>query len=113
LKPRARRDWMKPLDGMEIALMNLSCGCDKAFKQHKRKFANYMVAVIQSVMTWAMDWYIPNHDIRNVKPIKRPDDMPRANRPWTRSMGDGHCSSTEAAASGRSDRRALNGNESV
>jgi hypothetical protein len=25
-----------------------------------------------------------NHDIRNVRPIKRPKDMPRANRPWTR-----------------------------
>jgi integrase len=93
-KPRTQRDyqkildWMKPLDGMDITLMTRGFVMrlrDKAFKQHKRKFANYTVAVIQSVMSWAVDReYVPNHDIRNVKPIKRPKDMPRANRPWTR-----------------------------
>jgi hypothetical protein len=62
---------------------------DKAFKQHKRKFANYTVAVIQSVMGWAVDReYIFNHDIRNVKPIKRPKDMPQACRPWTREESE-------------------------
>jgi integrase len=78
---------MKPLDGMDVALMTRGFVLklrDKAFKQHRRKFANYVVAVIQSVINWALDRYIPNHDIRNIKPIKRPKDMPRANRPWTR-----------------------------
>jgi hypothetical protein len=28
---------------------------DKAFKQHKRRFANYVVAVIHSVLSWALD----------------------------------------------------------
>jgi integrase len=92
--PRTQRDyqkildWMKPLDGMDVALMNRAFVMrlrDKAFKQHKRRFANYIVAVIQSVLTWGVDReYVANHDVRNIKPIKRPKDMPRANRPWTR-----------------------------
>jgi hypothetical protein len=28
---------------------------DNAFKQHKRRFANYVVAVIRSVLSWAFD----------------------------------------------------------
>jgi integrase len=81
-------DWMKPVAGMDVALMTRGFVVrlrDKAFKQHKRRFANYVVSVIQSVLTWAVDReYVSNHDVRHIKPIKRPKDMARANRPWTR-----------------------------
>lgn len=44
-----------------------------------------MVAIIQSVFSWALDRdIISEHNIRQIKPIKRPKDKPRANRPWTR-----------------------------
>jgi integrase len=94
LKPRTQEDyeeifnWLKPLDSMPVD--NWTRGFvlklrDKAFKQHKRRFANYMVAVVQSVLNWALDRELmAEHDVRNIKPIKRPKDMPRANRPWTR-----------------------------
>jgi integrase len=94
LKPRTREDyeeildWLKPLDAMPLDgwtrgfVLKLR---DKAFKQRKRRFANYIVAVIQSVLSWALDREIINeHGVRKIKPIKRPKDMPRANRPWTR-----------------------------
>jgi integrase len=94
LKPRTREDyeevfnWLKPLDAMPLDgwtrgfVLKLR---DKAFKQQKRRFANYVVSVIQSVFSWALDReHVAEHNIRKIKPIKRPKDMPRANRPWTR-----------------------------
>jgi integrase len=94
LKPRTCEDyeealnWLKPLDAMPLEgwtrgfVLKLR---DKAFKQHKRRFANYVVAVVQSVLNWALDReIIPEHGVREIKPIKRPKDMPRANRPWSR-----------------------------
>jgi integrase len=94
LKPRTQKDygkvldWTKPLDGMPLDgwtrgfVLKLR---DKAFEQRKRRFANYVVAVVQSVFSWALDReHVRDHDIRNIKIIKRPKDMPRANRPWTR-----------------------------
>jgi integrase len=94
LKPRTREDyeeiinWLKPLDGMPLDgwtrgfVLKLR---DKAFKQHKRRFANYVVSVVQSVFSWALDReHVSEHNIRQIKPIKRPKDMPRANRPWIR-----------------------------
>ncbi len=95
LKPRTREDyegvlnWLKPLDAMPLDgwtrgfVLKLR---DKAFKQHKRRFANYMVAVVQGVFTWALDReHVNEHNIRKIKPIKRPREMDRANRPWTRT----------------------------
>jgi integrase len=79
---------LKPLDGMPLDgwtrgfVLKLR---DKVFKQHKRRFANYVVSVIQSVFSWALDReHVSEHNIRHIKPIKRPKDMPRANRPWIR-----------------------------
>jgi integrase len=98
LKPRTQEDyqevlnWLKPLDGMPLDgwtrgfVLKLR---DKAFKQHKRRFANYVVSVVQSVLSWALDREIINeHGVRKIKPIKRPKDMPRANRPWSRDEWD-------------------------
>jgi len=47
------------------------------------------VAVVQSALNWALDReIIPEHGVREIKPIKRPKDMPRANRPWSRAEWD-------------------------
>lgn len=98
LKPRTQEDyqevlnWLKPLDTMPLDgwtrgfVLKLR---DKAFKQHKRRFANYVVAVVQSALSWALDReIISEHGVRKIKPIKRPKDMPRANRPWSRDEWD-------------------------
>lgn len=82
-------DWTKPLAGMEVTLFTRGFVMrlrDRAFVSHKRRFANYLVSVIQSVLTWAVDReYIDNHEVRHIKPIPRPRGMTRANRPWTRA----------------------------
>jgi integrase len=61
---------------------------DKAFEQRKRRFASHTVAVVQGVFTWGLDREHTEHNIRKIKPIKRPRDMDRANRPWTRAEWD-------------------------
>jgi integrase len=94
LSPRTQSDytkvinWLKPLDGMPLE--NFTRGFvirlrDKAFKQRKRKFANYVATVIMAMFNWALEReHVKEHDIAKIKPIKRPKGMPRANRPWTR-----------------------------
>jgi hypothetical protein len=81
-------DWMKPLAGMEVSLVTRGFVIrlrDRAYKEHKRRFANYVVSVVQSVLTWAVDReYVDNHDVHQIKPIPRPRGLARANRPWTR-----------------------------
>jgi integrase len=58
---------------------------DKAKTNRRRRFANYVIAVIQAVFIWALERdLVDEHPIQKVKTIKRPKDMDRANRPWTR-----------------------------
>jgi hypothetical protein len=58
---------------------------DKALKKKGRRFANYVISVVQAVFTWALEReLVDEHPIQKVKAIPRPKSMPRANRPWTR-----------------------------
>jgi integrase len=62
---------------------------DKAFKQHGRRFANYVISVVQAVFSWGLERdYVTEHPVQHVKAIERPKDMKRANRPWARSEWD-------------------------
>jgi integrase len=62
---------------------------DKALAQHKRRFANYVVAVVQAVFSWGLDRdYITENPVKRIKSIKRPKNMARANRPWTKAEWD-------------------------
>jgi hypothetical protein len=45
----------------------------RAFEQRKRRFANYIVPVVQGVFTWGLDReHVTEHNISKIKPIKRP-----------------------------------------
>lgn len=59
---------------------------DKAFKKHKRRFANYVVQVVRLVLEWAIPraYGLTVNPAAGVPLIKRPKTMGRANRPWTR-----------------------------
>jgi hypothetical protein len=49
-----------------------------------RRFANYVVSVIQAVFTWTLErQLVKEHTGQQVKVIPRPKSMPHANRPWT------------------------------
>jgi integrase len=85
-------DWLSVLDGMPLS--NWSRGFaiklrDKAFKQRGRRFANYVISVVQAVFSWGLEReYVIEHPVQNVKAIERPKGMERANRPWARSEWD-------------------------
>ena len=85
-------DWLSPLDGMPLSDWSRGFAIklrDKAFKQHGRRFANYVISVVQAVFSWGLERdYVTKHPVQNVKAIERPKDMKRANRPWARSEWD-------------------------
>src|SRR6516225_11839805 len=57
---------------------------DKAYVQKKRRFANYVLAVISEVFSYGIEHGLAHENpVSRVKKIRRPKDLPRANWPWT------------------------------
>lgn len=57
---------------------------DAAFKKHKRRFANYVVQVLSLLFKWGKQHgYADSNPAEDIDAIKRPKNMPRANRPWS------------------------------
>ena len=93
LKPRTQKDyqrvfdWLKPIG--EIPLVQIDGPFvyrlrDKAFKQHKRRFANYVVAVLRLLFNWGKSrGLVAINPIVAVAKIKRPIHLPDANRAWS------------------------------
>lgn len=94
LKPRTKRDyscvfeWLSALSDMPLAeitrpfIHNLR---DKAHVQRKRRFANYILAVVSAVFSYGIEHGLAHENpVSRVKKIRRPKDLPRANRPWTK-----------------------------
>jgi integrase len=91
--PRYRADcdkvlnYLQPLETMPLAALDRAFVIrlrDKTYKKHKRRFANYVVAVLSSICSWGIDRaLLTDNPCRGVRPIKRPKDLPPANRRWT------------------------------
>ena len=48
-------DWLAPIDGVPLAQLATPASLeiqDKAYQEHKRRFANYVVEVLRSVFSW-------------------------------------------------------------
>jgi integrase len=98
LKPRTRRDYNKVLDWLsslhEMPLDDWSRGFvvrlrDKAQRKKGRRFANYVLSVVSAVFSWAFEREeVDFHPAQKIKKIRRPRDMPRANRPWLNAEWD-------------------------
>src|ERR1700678_2355079 len=93
LKPRTRKDynrvfdWLAGLTAMPLHeftrefVHNLR---DKAHIEKKRRFANYVLAVVSVVFSFGIDRGLAYvNPVSGIKKIRRPKDMPRANRVWT------------------------------
>jgi len=93
LKARSRRDylhvldWLSGLDGMPIAQMDsafLAKLRDKAFRQRKRRFANYVLSVVSVLFTHAVEMKLATaNPVRDVRKVRRPTELPVPNRAWT------------------------------
>jgi integrase len=80
-------DYLQPLELMPLTELDRTIIVrlrDKTYKKRKRRFANYVVAVLSSFCSWGVDHgLLTDNPCRGVRPIKRPKDLPRANRAWT------------------------------
>ena len=93
LKARSRRDylyvldWLRGLDGMPIAQMDSSFVAklrDKAFRQRKRRFANYVLSVVSVLFTHGVEMKLAKaNPVREVRKVRRPTELPIPNRAWT------------------------------
>ncbi|MBB4286207.1 tyrosine-type recombinase/integrase [Roseospira goensis] len=56
---------------------------DKAFEQHKRRFANYLVQVLSLLFNWGKPrGFVATNPAEGVAKIKKPRGEKKANRPW-------------------------------
>jgi integrase len=93
LKPRTKRDynrvfdWLSALSDMPLAKITrpfIHSLRDKVHVQRKRRFANYVLAVVSAVFSFGIEHGLAHENpVSRVKKIRRPKELPRANRPWT------------------------------
>jgi hypothetical protein len=93
LKDRTKRDyyrvldWLSGLDAMPIRQIDTAFVRklrDKAFRQHKRRFANYIRAVLSLIFVHGIENGLARaNPVRDTKQIRRPTDTPVANRAWS------------------------------
>lgn len=106
LAPRTKSDYGKVLDYLsaldDMPLVQLtSAMCfqirDRAFTQHKRRFANYTIHMLSVVLGWGKPrGYMPDNPALGLPKIARPRDAPDANRAWS----DAECAAVLDAATG-------------
>jgi len=92
LQPRTRQDYqhvfdyLKAIDDTPLARFDSPLVVrirDKASKRGRR-FANYVKAVLSIIFSWGADrGHVKSNPAKNIKNIRRPKNMPEANRAWT------------------------------
>lgn len=106
LAPRTRTDydkvldWLARVDDMPLSAIT-SAAClefrDEAFRQHKRRFANYCVHMLSVVLGWGKPrGHVAQNAAAGIDKIARPKNAPEPHRPWTRE----ECAAVLSAATG-------------
>ncbi|HEX2554922.1 MAG TPA: site-specific recombinase [Microvirga sp.] len=93
LRPRTKRDyltvldWLKGIDEMPAAQIDgpfVARLRDKAFRQRKTRFANYVPAMMSVVFAHAIETGLAKRNpARGIRKIRKSIDAPIANRAWT------------------------------
>jgi integrase len=93
LKDRTRRDyqkvfdWLKGIDEMPVALITpafVKGLRDKAYRQRKRRFANYVRSVLSLLFGHGIEAGLAKtNPVRDTKQVRRPTNAPLSNRAWT------------------------------
>lgn len=82
-------DYLKAIEGYPLSRFNPPLVAkirDLAFKKHKFRFANYVRTGLYVLFDWGIEYgHTKENPVVGVKMIKRPKDLPSANRPWTDS----------------------------
>ena len=93
LAPRSKADYLKVLDYLaplsDKPLVEFTPGFiaklrDKTYRKRKRRFANYVLSVLGAVFKHAKEYDLADSNpTLDISRIKRPKNMPKANRAWT------------------------------
>lgn len=79
-------DYLKPLDAMPLVKFDQPFVAqlrDKTYRKRKRRFANYVVAVLSAMLSFGLErGVVTQNAAKGVKKIRRPKTMDRANPPW-------------------------------
>jgi site-specific recombinase XerD len=91
LAPRTRQDYqrvfnyLKAIDDIPLARFDAPLVVrirDRAAKRGRR-FANYVKAILSIIFSWGLErGHLKSNPAKNIKDIRRPKNMPDANRPW-------------------------------
>lgn len=106
LAPRTQADYQKVFDYLrpaagdllvEITAAYVLEARDAAFEKHKRRFANYVLAVLRLLLKWGQIRDLVEINVAaGVPKLRRPRQAPKANRAWT----DEECETVLAATDG-------------
>lgn len=93
LSPQTQKDYQKVLNYLkpigDTALMRFDRPLivrirDRAMEQKKRRFANYVRAVLSLIFAWGSErGYLKDNPASGIKDLRRPRGAPEANRPWS------------------------------
>jgi integrase len=94
-------DYLAPIDAMPLPQLDgpaVIAIRDRAFRQKKWRFANYVLQVLCTLLNWGRPRRLAPavNPAAGIDKIPRPRDKPRANRPWTAS----ECAAVIGTASG-------------
>jgi len=81
-------DWLAAMADMPLNQITREFVCglrDKAHTKKRRRFANCVLSVPSVVFSYGLEHGLAHENpASRIKKVRRPKDMPRANRPWTR-----------------------------
>jgi integrase len=79
-------DYLRPIEGTPLARFDAPLVVrirDKAAEGGKKRFANYVKAVLSTLFSWGLErGLLSINPAKGVKNIRRPKGTPDANRPW-------------------------------
>lgn len=79
-------DYLRPIEGTPLTRFDPPLVVrirDKAAEGGRRRFANYVKAVLSTVFSWGVErGLLTTNPAKGVKNIRRPKGTPDANRPW-------------------------------
>jgi integrase len=93
-------DYLQPIAGDPLSHISSAYVIevrDAAFRAHKRRFANYVLAVMRLLLKWgAVRDLVDTNQAATVPKLRRPRETPKANRAWD----DDECEAVLRAAKG-------------
>jgi integrase len=80
-------NYLGAMDGLPLAVIDEAAVLkirDRAFEQHRRRFANYVLQVLSLLLAWGKPRkFVAANFAAGIEKIAAPKGAPKANRPWS------------------------------